>query len=147
MSDQAIDLKPLPPLLRRLIRSMGLPATMILLQARGGTRFYLGGVHARRDRQLLRDLVGVDASQAFYMEFGGGKGSEVTLPKVDKIAMQIRDRAIRADQAHSLMELALIHRLTTRQIQNIRRGDEKPEWASRQADLFGETGTAGREGV
>jgi Mor family transcriptional regulator len=72
----------------------------------------------RRDRTLLKDLIGALAAEAFYAEFAGT--AEVTLPKADKILAQLRDAAICADQDHSLMELAVMYRLTSRQIQNIR---------------------------
>ncbi|WP_051278450.1 Mor transcription activator family protein [Solimonas flava] len=130
-----VDLAPLPPMLRRLVRALGLPATLQLLEARGGTRFYLGGERGRRDRHVLADIIGKEAAEAFYREFGGVP--EVTLPKADKIVQQTRDAQIRADTEHSLMELAVMYRLTSRQVQNIRRGHDAREWQDRQPDLFG----------
>jgi hypothetical protein len=137
-TDMAVDLSRLPTTLRRLIRSIGLPATLHLLTARGGTRWYLGGVRGRRDRKLLVSIIGQTAAEAFYAEFGGEAGrTEVTLPKADKILIQYRDAQIRADQTRSLAELAVMYRLTSRHIQNIRRGAEPEEPVeNRQIDLF-----------
>ena len=134
----AINVAGLPTTMKRLIGAMGVSPALRLLQARGGTRFYLGGRRGRRDRRLLADLVGRDAAEGFYREFQRDGATEVTLPKADKILIQVRDAEIRADQEHSLMELAMLHRLTSRQIQNIR--SRAPEAANgvdeRQIDLF-----------
>jgi hypothetical protein len=150
-TETPVDLSRLPPTFRRLIKAMGLPATLTLLQARGGTRFYVGGQRGRRDKQLLVSLVGDAAALAFYAEFAaadrprlrGGVASEITLPKLDKLALTYRDAMICADADRSLMELALMYRLTSRQIQNIRaKGPRaRSEAETRQIDLFSAAGS------
>ncbi|HVT36068.1 MAG TPA: hypothetical protein VHE37_10800 [Nevskiaceae bacterium] len=144
-----VDVAQLPTTMRRLIRAVGVPATMSLLEARGGTRVYLGGQRGRRDRQLLMQLLGEKGEAAFRREFTppamshARSASEVTLPKLDKIATQIRDAAIRADETHSLTQLALMFKLTSRQIQNIRKGLPTTRIPPGQGDLFAADGRQG----
>lgn len=111
----AIDESLLPPLLRQIVRAIGAPLALSLVRSRGGTRLHLA------DGPLLRDLIGPDATRALLTAFAGRQ--EITLPKADKIIAQLRNHAIRAEAGgKSLMQQALEHDLTTRQVQNIRAG-------------------------
>lgn len=133
-----IDVSALTPLLKRLVRAIGVPATVDLLQARGGTRLYFKGERKRNDRRLLRDLVGEDAATALYAEFRD-HGQELTLPKVDKILTQLRDRAIRAERGRGVgVEiLARKYRLTRRHVSNICAAPEPAFQGGLQGELFG----------
>lgn len=130
----AIDDTQLPPQLRRLVRAIGLPATLALLKARGGTRLMLGKNPA--GASLLLDLIGHANTKALLAAFEGA--TELMLPKADKLLAQARDRAIRDEHArgHSLMVLALRYDLTSRHILNIISGQPQASGESAQAGLF-----------
>jgi hypothetical protein len=135
MSDQAqvIDEQLLTPLLKRLVRCIGLPAALQLLRARGGTRLKI----AQRGSPILDAIVGPEATAQLLAEFGGT--AEITLPMPDKVLAQIRDRQIVAEHADgvSLMELALRYQLTTRSIQMIVGAATAKTIEQLQPDLFG----------
>lgn len=125
-----IDEKLLTPMLRRLVRSIGLPLTLRLLERRGGLPLEVP--RRGRSSSLLVDAIGADAAERLAVEFADV--DVVTLPMADKLHSQIRDRAIRAERSErSLSELALRYGLSRRQIVNIV-GEEAPEPHS---DLFG----------
>lgn len=141
----AVDERLLPPQLRRMIAAIGLPATVVLLQARGGTRLKLptGRLRSRRS-QVLSGLIGPEAAQAFQAEFCRPGRASMDLPKADKILMQVRNAAIhREAEADSLAELALRYRLTIRQVQNILATKDWPAWRKPrpQLELFETAGS------
>lgn len=125
----AVDEKLLTPMLRRLVRCIGLPATLKLLDKRGGLPLEI----PKRGRAsvILVGLIGVDHAELLAVEFAGGDA--ITLPMSDKIHAQIRNLAIRSEKAAcSYSALATRYGLTRRQIVNIV-GDQ-PENAG--PDLF-----------
>lgn len=130
MTDElVIDERLLTPMLRRLVRSIGLPHTLTLLAKRGGLPLEV----PRRGRSsvILVDLIGAAAADCLAEEFAGTDA--ITLPMADKLHAQIRNRAIRAERSRaSLSALASRYGLTRRQIVNIA-GEEEPE---RHPDLF-----------
>lgn len=129
-----IDEHQLPPQLRRIVRTIGLPATLTLLKARGGTRLMLGKHHDHA--LLLIGLIGPGPAQRLCEAFEGK--TEIMLPKADKLLAQARNRAIRAEHAcgDSLMTLALRYDLTIRQIENINSAGFGPPDTAAQAELF-----------
>lgn len=110
-----VDVSPYTPMLRRLIRAIGIGGTTALLRWRGGCRLCLP--HDPR-RSELAQYLSVGQVQALIDTFGAG--SRITLPKPDKLYLQARNREIRdAHTRDSLAALAMRYGLTTRQIMNI----------------------------
>lgn len=109
-----IDPKLLPPQMRLLVYAVGLPDTVKLLQARGGT-FFRFPLKARDS--LLADLIGLVPASKLCAELGGKTWE---LPKCDKILNKIRNIAIqKARETHSASEVARMFDLTRRHIINI----------------------------
>ena len=133
-----IDLQPLSPQMRRLVRALGVAATLKLLEERGGTRVYISGGRQRADRRMLKALIGAEAAEAFYAEFGA-HAPELDLPKADKLLMQMRDDAIRLDKAQGLSFdlVARKYRLTRRRVIDICGEPGRPNSTAVQGDLFG----------
>lgn len=130
--DVVIDERLLPPslsALRRILRAIGPHKTIALLKARGGTRLKL------INGPLLHGLIGEESTEQLLAAFP--HQDEISLPMADKLAAQIRNRVIAAEQVtKSLPEQALEHRLTVRQIANIRRATAPEPAPSPQPDLF-----------
>ena len=114
----AIDARMLPPQARRLVRAIGVAQTFTLLRWRGGRRLKLPRDSTRSE---IAAIVGADALEGLLQEFGPHE--ILTLPKVDKLLLQLRDHALRAEHAggrgKSIQELAGAYGLTTRHILNI----------------------------
>lgn len=126
-----IDTRLLPPQIRLLEQCIGLPATFALLLAKGGQPYTVpmrGG-----QSKFLTSIMSVECAKALSDKYSG---QTVTLPKLDKPLMQIRDRQIdvEATRGDSLTILAARYDLTTRQISNILAKFRSPE--SPQTDLF-----------
>lgn len=130
------------PQLRNIVAVIGMPLTVRLLRKKGGTK---ARVPRGADAMLFARIIGEEPARNLARLFTGQP--YVTLPKVDKILMEIRDREIRAAAAagEKLQDQALKHDLTERQVLNIRRGDrgdkfryvvEQAARRSLQADLF-----------
>lgn len=143
-----IDEQLLIAVVRRMIAAIGLPNTLLLLETWGGTYLYLPqGRLWRKARGALAELIGETAADAFHAEFADGS-RRILLPKADKLLLQLRDQEIcdAADEM-SVRDQALHYRLTTRQIQNIRRKGEQAarkgqvRRATNQFELFPALGT------
>lgn len=109
-----IDPSLLPPQMRQLVSIVGLPDTVKLLQARGGTffRFPLKAQHS-----LLEEIVGLEPAKLLSDKLGGKVWE---LPKCDKILIKIRNIAIqKARQTHSASEVARMFDLTRRHVINV----------------------------
>lgn len=137
-----VDARWLPPTIKRLVAVLGLESTVRLLQARGGTDLALplGEHRSCRADAALRSILEAPQIEALYAEFGDGR-KEMTLPKVDKIVMQLRNHAIRRlhrQDGLSMARIALRFGLTERQVWNIlHAGDgRRPQPEARQASLF-----------
>jgi hypothetical protein len=117
----AVDETLLIAKVRRMIRAIGLPHTVRLLETWGGTYLELPqGRLWRKQSGALAALLGQDAADAFHAEFAHGE-RRILLPKVDKILIQLRDRQICAESEDiSARDQALRYRLTERQIHKIR---------------------------
>lgn len=111
-----VDVSAYTPMLRRLIRAVGLGGTTILLRWRGGCRLCLPREPRRSE---LCQYLTVAQVQGLIDVFGAGMW--VTLPKPDKIYIAARNAEIRDShqQGDSLADLALRYGLTTRHISNI----------------------------
>lgn len=130
---EAIDTRALMFMTRRIVRAIGLEATIKLLRERGGACIWTP-VNASG---LLVDLIGKEATANLIKEFGPDRG--ITLPKVDKILLQIRDMQIVAEnrRGDNIRTIARRHDLTTRQVQNILTDARKAQnTPSPQATLF-----------
>jgi hypothetical protein len=127
-----IDERLLTPMLKRLIRCLGVAKTLVLLRARGGIPVKL----PQSADGFLAEMLGVQELAALLAEFG--PGSRITLPVVDKIDAQIRDAAIRMEHARgdSLADIALRYKMTMRHVQNICRAPPPLSKPSPQSALF-----------
>lgn len=109
-----IEPKLLPPQMRQLVSIIGLPDTVKLLQARGGTFFRFP---LKAHDSLLADIIGNEPAALLCNELGGKTWE---LPKCDKILNKIRNIAIqKARETHSASEVARMFDLTRRHIINI----------------------------
>ncbi|MDI3260050.1 MAG: Mor transcription activator family protein [Sinobacteraceae bacterium] len=110
---QDIDPKTLPTQVRRMIRAIGMPATMCLLRWRGGRRLFLprGPERTELAQVLTREQV-----QALLLEFNDQPWLDV--PKPDKLWLAARDARIRAEHeaGTSLQQLADRYGLTARRV-------------------------------
>lgn len=117
-SAATIDERMLPPQMRRIVRAIGIAAAFQLLRWRGGRRLKLPRDSARTE---LTAIIGVTALEALLAEFGAFE--ILTLPKVDKMVLQLRDRQMCAEHAggdgKSIADLAGLYGLTTRHVLNI----------------------------
>ncbi|MCP1375370.1 hypothetical protein [Dyella lutea] len=127
---QQIDAADLPPRLAELAELIGLPATLRLVEARGGTRVYVPDT-ASADHWLV-PLIGLPALQQLVAH---RPREYLELDRAAAALRAARDRKIIADHAAgaSTTKIALECRLTQRQVFNIlaRAEPEAPE-----PDLF-----------
>jgi len=126
-----VELAMLPPQIRLLVNACGLEAAFSLLRARGGAP-YTVPLNGERS-EVLSAIMPAEAARALSRALGG---RTLTLPKLDKLMIQVRNRRIRAEAAAgaSLACLARRYDLTTRQISNILAADACTE--EDQLDLF-----------
>ena len=131
---EGVELTQLPTQIRLLAAAIGLPATLCLLRARGGSP-YTVPIHGERSEVLLK-IMPAEAAKALSGEYGG---QTLTLPKLDKALIQIRNRRICAEAiaGESLAMLARRYDLTTRHISNIlAASDSYVSNHARQGSLF-----------
>lgn len=119
-----VDPSLLPPQMRQLVECIGLPETMRLLMARGGT--FLHVPVSAESATLLTAVLSRRAIAALATSPLAGR--RIELPKADKIVIQLRNIAIRAERRHaSAAAVARRHKLTRRQVINITRAvDDNP---------------------
>lgn len=111
-----VDPTLLPPQMRRLVECIGLPETLRLLMARGGTFVYMP-VSADSETPLTTVL-----SRRSIAALAGSSlaGQRIELPKADKITKQLRNIALRAERRNaSAAAVALRYNLTRRQVINL----------------------------
>lgn len=126
----AVDPNRLPPQIRQFVVVIGLPATVKLLQQRGGTTLRIA--KRAEKSEVLLEILSFDVVKKLCSAM---PGKILQLPKADKILLQIRNKAIRVERGSvSAAQLALKYSLTRRQIINIAPLPED----SGQCDLFGE---------
>lgn len=125
-------LKSMPPILRGIIKALGLKKAQMLLMRFGGTTITIPKVHSKKLGLSTDDL------QALHKELDKHiHNDHITLPKVDKIFIGLRNLEIIAQRHEkSLTELALEYGLCIRHIQNICRKDESSQVDLFQTDIF-----------
>lgn len=109
-------LQKMPPILRGMIKAIGLEKTQELLTRFGGTPIVLP--------KNKSEKLGLTESELFALhcelECHLSNDNRLSLPKVDKVFIIFRNYEIRIlRKNYSLTALALKYGLTTRQIQNI----------------------------
>jgi hypothetical protein len=111
-----VDANDLPPRLAALAALIGLPATLRLVEARGGTRIYVPDI-ANHDHWLAR-LLGLPALQALVAEHAR---DYLELDRAASALRAARDRQIIIDvrEGASTASVALQCGLTQRQVFNI----------------------------
>lgn len=113
---QWVDLKLLPPQVRLLAEVMGLPDTIKLLKRRGGLRVRVPT--GCREDSWLKQIISPAAFDALCKSQYAGE--RLTLPKMDKVTDQIRNRYILTMKGKmSKSELARQYDLCIRQVQRI----------------------------
>ena len=125
------DLSHLPPLARELAECLGIDATLALVRALGGTRVY---VPASPGEDLV-ELLGAYAATALCEQF---TGESLDIPRCDKALRAARNASVLAALAagESLNTVARAHRLTRRQVINIRLAARQAGPAPMTLDLF-----------
>lgn len=129
---ELIDARLLPPQMRVLVATIGVPETLKLLERRGGIPTYIAEDPAQ---SVLRAFLRPDSVAALAKRFGR---QTLDLPKPDKLNQQLRDHYIRRARRQSLKsgrQLAREFSLTWRRVKQIcaeqEQDDETPT-----ADLF-----------
>lgn len=123
----------LPPQMRGLVKIIGLPDTIKLLQAYGGQRIWvpLGkSSDSYLDKTISRDAVKELANSQYA-------GLRITLPKIDKILSQIRNLHIQSSPEVPKSVFARQYNLTIRQVQRIRNGDDDNPTLDMFDDMMG----------
>ena len=124
-----IEQRYLPPLLRTIAEIIGLPATLTLVRAYGGTRLYVPN-RFDPDHPIVK-LIGHELAARFFTAY---RGEQIDVPKGEVAVKAARDRRIRAARAdgQTHARLAIRYGLSERQIRNI----VGPEEDDRQVALF-----------
>lgn len=125
-----IETRYLPGVLKEVAALIGLPATLNLVRAYGGTRIYVP-TRFDPDHPIVK-LVGHEAAAKLIQTYGGWEHFD--LPKADIAVKAARDNQIRRDRGlgATQAQLAVRYSLTERQIRNIC----GPEEDDRQSGLF-----------
>ncbi len=141
-----IELRPheLPESARNLVRLIGLPKTIKLIDHLGGTTFPVAKGLTRMGQaryELLAEVVGMDAADTLTAEYGG---EPLYIPNCKDALRRVRDRAIHSrfdalvkagySANGAVAELAREHRLSDRRIWEILK--VLPESQEVQSTLF-----------
>ena len=128
-----VDPDRLPPQARRLVRIIGLPATVRLLRAFGGGRVT---IPLTADGAVTLRAALTDAELA-ALAGSALAGERLELPRMDKIVRQLRNAQICADSRQMpLGQVARKWGLTRRQVINLSHADDTlPE--PQIGDMFG----------
>jgi len=116
-------LEPLPPVLRAVVRALGVNRAREWLMERGGRNVCvpLGRSSAMVQGLNQEEVERMRYTLANHMDENG----RVTLPKADKLLNHFRDQQIRRERRKaSLPALAHRYNLTVRQVLNICREDD-----------------------
>jgi len=120
----------LPASMADLAEVIGLPAVLKLMDAFGGTEFWVP--QRMPHHHPLVDAVGAEAAQTLseYMA-----GERLKVPRGKHLKTEIRNRAIRRERngGAKLSELALKYELTDRQVMKILNANPEDD---NQGDLF-----------
>ena len=127
MNDLDIDINILPGILRDLVDLIGLPATMTIVQHKGGTGLWIPAqIETLAPDHKLVKAVGMEAAMKLSENYGG---EELEIPKAEKAVMALRNKEIREkNQYMSQSQLALEYNLTERQIRTIVSVDVDENW-------------------
>ena len=117
----------LPTSLCEIVEVIGLPATITLIEHRGGTVLWVPGEFD--PQHPLVKQIGHDAAQRLIELYAGEK---LEIAKAERALLAIRNAAIRASDKLQ-RELALQYGLTVRQIRNIQNCVEEDDG---QEELF-----------
>lgn len=132
MSEAATPLAcDLPESLAEVVRAIGLPATLKLIERFGGVRIYVPQPeHIDEDHPIARAIGLADART-----LAGIRGKErMELPRAARALRLVRDRALRRDyESMSESQCALKYQVTERQVRSIIGRAEEDE---RQTALF-----------
>ncbi|PVX80034.1 Mor transcription activator family protein [Paraburkholderia unamae] len=136
----------LPDVVQVLVRLIGLPAAVRLVEQLGGTTF---PVALRKSRlgeiryEALSEIVGGEAADAITQHFGGDM---LYIPKCEAAARELLYREIRADfdgitrehsALHAVAELAKKYRLSDRHVWRIlKKHDDDGGTPTEQGALF-----------
>lgn len=127
---EAVNADLLPPQMRRLVRLIGMAATLTLLEKRGGVTLR---IPINADEAVV--LQGILPMAAIVQLCEALGGQRLELPKIDKIVKQLRNLAMQNERKLlSAAQVALKYDLCRRQVINIC----KSVADDRQADLFEE---------
>lgn len=122
-----VDPNLLPPQIRRFVALIGMAETIKLLKAYGGLPVKITSTCA-----WLKDVISDEAVQTLVTEF---KDQEISIPKYDKVAIQLRDMDIHCalNNGQSGRSVAKDNGLTYRMIKIIKnkQQDDNPS-----GDLF-----------
>lgn len=111
----------LPPVLRGVVRALGFLRAQEWLQAFGGVPVGIPKFHSTTLGLTDEELGRLQVTLAPHLDAAG----RVSLPKVDKLFLRLRDEEIRRQRpTGTLTGLARAHGLTSRHIQNICRETE-----------------------
>lgn len=124
----AVNADLLPPQARQLVRLIGMPHTLTLLEKRGGMTLR---IPIDPDKcVVLKAILPMEAIAKLCAEM---PGKRLELPKIDKIVKQIRNLAINNERKlFSAPAVAQRHGLSRRQVINI----SKDQKDNRQRDLL-----------
>ncbi|MBR8084709.1 DNA transposition protein [Burkholderia vietnamiensis] len=135
----------LPDVVKTIIKLIGLPTTVRLVEQLGGTTF---PVAMRRSRlgeiryEALAEIVGPDAADQLTAHFGG---DVLYVPRCVKAMRELMYRSIRAefdvltrDHAanHAVAQLALRYQMADRHVWRILKRADASERTVPQAELF-----------
>ena len=133
----------LPDFVRLLVRLIGMPKTVMLIEQLGGTTFPVAKRLSRQGEvryQLLAEVVGVEAADRLTEHFGG---EPLYIPTCAKAVRLARDRRIRADfdtitrehsSLYAVVKLVQRNKLSDRQIWRILKQEDPPSTC--QVSLF-----------
>lgn len=127
----SVETELLPESMADLVDIIGLPAVLKLMEAFGGTEFWVP--EKLHHQHPLVDAIGAEAAQTLceYMA-----RERIKVPRGVGITRGVRNQAIRRErhEGAKLAELALRYRLTDRQVLNILNAEPADD---RQQDMFG----------
>lgn len=126
----SVETELLPESMADLVDIIGLPAVLKLMEAFGGTEFWVP--EKLHHHHPLVDAIGAEAAQTLceYMA-----RERIKVPRGAGITREVRNQAIRRERQDGakLAELALRYRITDRQVLNILNAEPADD---RQQDMF-----------
>jgi hypothetical protein len=109
-------LKKLPPVLKIIIKTLGIKRGKEFLLQHGGRTVYFAKISTDNLNLSCEELTALNSALHIFLN----ADNKITLPKADKISIHFRNIEIRQKKStHSLTELAAMYHLTTRHISNI----------------------------